>query len=59
MPVPVSVAVAPIVSGSGEAMLIDVSALTLRLGAVLSTTTVRSAETKTLPAASRVVTRRS
>jgi hypothetical protein len=57
--VPSSVAVAPIVSGSGDARLIVVSTVTVRLGAVLSTTTVRSGETKELPATSRVVTRRS
>jgi hypothetical protein len=58
-PVPASVAVAVIASGSAEARLTGFGAVTDRTGAVLSTTTVREAETNVFPARSRVVTRRS
>ena len=56
---PVSVAVAVIDAGSGVARLTGSGTLTESVGAVLSTVTVRVAETSWLPATSRVVTRRS
>jgi len=58
-PVPASVAVALSVSGSALDVLTTAGALSVRVGAVLSTVTVRTGEVKELPATSRVIARRS
>ncbi len=59
IPVPVSEAVAVIDAGSGVERLTGFGAETVRVGSVLSTVTVISADVTELPAASVVIARRS